>query len=147
MNQMSEKVFDGKVKLFQVFRKFDKDFDGYISYEDFGKCLEAIKMDVSKEDQAKMMKLIDKNNNGYLSFNEFSQVFKPTMSDDLVTVPQKDTYLPNLQPSKDKNNLNLAKQEKFVETVNDIKRGFEPSHNNRKQKIHLFVFDNFVIQR
>jgi Ca2+-binding EF-hand superfamily protein len=66
-------------------------------------------MDVSKEDQAKMMKLIDKNNNGYLSFNEFSKVFKPTMSDDLVNVPRKDSYLPNLQPSKDKNNLNMEK--------------------------------------
>ena len=56
-----------------------------------------------------MMKLIDKNNNGYLSFNEFSKVFKPTMSDDLVNVPQKDSYLPNLQPSKDKNNFNMEK--------------------------------------
>lgn len=53
-------------------------------------------MDVSKEDQAKMMKLIDKNNTGYLSFTEFSKVFKPTMSESLVTVPQKDSYLPNL---------------------------------------------------
>lgn len=89
-------------------------------------------MDVSKEDQAKMMKLIDKNNNGYLSFNEFSKVFKPTMSDDLVNVPQKDSYLPNLQPSKDKNNLNMEKQTKFVETVSDIKKGFEPHLDNRK---------------
>ena len=53
-------------------------------------------MDVSKEDQAKMMKLIDKNNNGYLSFQEFSKVFKPTMSEELVSVEQKDSYLPNL---------------------------------------------------
>lgn len=50
VNTMADKVFDGKVKLFQVFRKFDKDYDGYISYEDFGKCLESIRMDVSKED-------------------------------------------------------------------------------------------------
>ena len=44
-------------------------------------------MDVSKEDQAKMLKLIDKNNTGYLTFTDFSQVFRPTMSDQLVTVP------------------------------------------------------------
>lgn len=104
---MADKVFDGKVKLFQVFRKFDRDNDGYISYEDFGKCLQTIRMDVPKEDQAKMMRLIDKNNNGYLSFNEFSKVFKPNMADELVTVSQKDSYLPNLQPSKDKNIQNL----------------------------------------
>ena len=39
LNQMEDKVFNGKVKLFQVFRQFDKDKDGYISYEDFHKCL------------------------------------------------------------------------------------------------------------
>ena len=111
---MEDKVFDGKVKLFQVFRKFDKDYDGYISYEDFGKCLESIKMDVSKEDQAKMIKLIDKNNTGYLSFTDFSKVFKPNMSEHLVTIQKKDTYFPNLQPSKEKNQLDVEKQEKFI---------------------------------
>ena len=96
LSTMENKVFDGKVKMFQVFRKFDQDHDGYMSYEDFGKCLESIKMDVSKDDQAKMLKLIDKNNTGYLTFTDFSKVFKPTMSDQLVTVPKKDSYLPNL---------------------------------------------------
>jgi Ca2+-binding EF-hand superfamily protein len=44
LNQMEDKVFNGKVKLFQVFRQFDKDKDGYISYEDFHKCLQSIKV-------------------------------------------------------------------------------------------------------
>ena len=47
MNQMEDKVFNGKVKLYQVFRKFDKDGDGYISYDDFGKCLASIKVEAS----------------------------------------------------------------------------------------------------
>jgi len=33
--EMEDKVFDGKVKLYHVFKKFDKDCDGYVSYEDF----------------------------------------------------------------------------------------------------------------
>lgn len=74
-----------------------------MSYEDFGKCLESIKMDVNKEDQAKMLKLIDKNNTGYLTFTDFSKVFKPMMSDQLVTVPRRDSYLPNVQPSSVQN--------------------------------------------
>ena len=36
---MEDKVFDGKVKLYHVFKKFDKDGDGYMSYEDFENCL------------------------------------------------------------------------------------------------------------
>ena len=81
LNTMEDKVFNGKVKLFQVFRQFDKDNDGYISYEDFDNCLKSIKMDVSKDDVGKMMKLIDKNNTGYLTFTEFGKVFSPTMSE------------------------------------------------------------------
>lgn len=44
ISQMEDKVFDGKVKLYHVFKKFDKDCDGYVSYEDFEKCLSSIKV-------------------------------------------------------------------------------------------------------
>ena len=57
---MEDKVFNGKIKLFQVFRQFDKDGDGYVSYEDFEKCLKSIKVHASKNEVASMMKLIDK---------------------------------------------------------------------------------------
>jgi Ca2+-binding EF-hand superfamily protein len=75
INQMEDKVFNGKVKLFQVFRQFDKDGDGYVSYEDFENCLKSIKIDASKNEVASMMKLIDSKNNGYLDFTKFSKVF------------------------------------------------------------------------
>jgi len=106
MNQMEDKIFNGKVVLFHVFRKFDKDGDGYVSYEDFENCLKSIKVHASKNEVASMMKLIDKNNNGYLNFSEFSKVFTPSMSENLVKIPQNDTYLPNLHP----NQANLQKQ-------------------------------------
>ena len=35
LSQMEDKVFNGKVKQYQVFRLFDKDGDGYVSYADF----------------------------------------------------------------------------------------------------------------
>lgn len=89
-------------------------------------------MNVSKEDQAKMLKLIDKNNTGYLTFTDFSKVFKPTMSESLVTVPQKDSYLPNLQPSIKKNEQQVKEQEGFIQTVSKIQKGFDPAHDNRK---------------
>ena len=50
LNQMEDKVFDGKVKLYHVFKKFDKDCDGYVSYEDFEKCLQSIKINASKNE-------------------------------------------------------------------------------------------------
>ena len=59
---MEDKVFNGKVKLFQVFRQFDKDKDGYISYEDFHKCLNSIKVQADAKEVSSMMKLIDTGN-------------------------------------------------------------------------------------
>lgn len=92
INQMEDKVFDGKVKLYQVFKKFDKDGDGYVSYEDFENCLKAIKVDASKDEMAQMLKLIDKKGNGHLNFTDFSQVFRPDMSTVLTSIPQNDIY-------------------------------------------------------
>jgi Ca2+-binding EF-hand superfamily protein len=87
MNQMEDKVFNGKVKLFQVFRQFDKDNDGYVSYEDFENCLKSIKIEATKQEISSMIKLIDKNNQGYLNFTDFSKVFTPSMSETLVNIP------------------------------------------------------------
>ena len=87
LKQMEDKVFNGKVKLFHVFRQFDKDNDGYVSYEDFESCLKSIKVDASKQELASMIKLIDHNQKGYLNFTEFSKVFSQNMSENLVKVP------------------------------------------------------------
>ena len=35
MRSLEDHAFEGKHKQFQVFRSFDKDGDGYISYKDF----------------------------------------------------------------------------------------------------------------
>jgi Ca2+-binding EF-hand superfamily protein len=101
INQVEDKVFNGKVKLFHVFRQFDKDGDGYVSYEDFENCLKSIKIDATKTEIASIVKLIDKKNNGYMNFSDFSKVFTPSMSESLVNIPQNDSYFPNLYPNKD----------------------------------------------
>ncbi len=100
LNQMEDKVFAGKVKLYNVFKKFDKDGDGYVSYEDFENCLKSIKVEASKEEMAQMLKLIDVKGAGHMNFTDFSQVFRPDMSTTLTQLPQNDIHLNNLQPSK-----------------------------------------------
>ena len=60
LNEMEDKVFNGKGKLYHIFKKFDKDNDGYVSYEDFSKCLSQIKVFASENEISSMMKLIDK---------------------------------------------------------------------------------------
>lgn len=106
VNEIEDKVFNGKVKLYNVFKQFDKDNDGYVSYDDFEKCLKSIKVQANKEEISSIMKLIDKNDNGYLNFTEFSKTFSPNMSENLVSVPMRDTYHNNLYPSREVNQKN-----------------------------------------
>ena len=35
MREVEDRIFDGKHKMYHVFRKFDKDGDGFVSYKDF----------------------------------------------------------------------------------------------------------------
>lgn len=131
VNEIEDKVFNGKVKLYDVFKKFDKDNDGYVSYDDFEKCLKSIKVQASKEEISCVMKLIDKNDNGYLNFTEFSKTFSPTMSENLVSVPMRDTYHNNLYPSREVNQKNAMNQSKMQETQKDIRNGFQPDFDTK----------------
>ena len=60
LNEIEDKVFIGKTKLYNIFKKFDKDGDGYVSYEDFENCLKSIKVEATKDEMGQMLKLIDK---------------------------------------------------------------------------------------
>lgn len=112
LTQIEDKVFgNNKVKMFHVFRKFDKDCDGYVSYDDFEKCLQQIKVDASKSEISHVMKLLDKNNHGYLNYTDFSKVFGNTMSTKLVQYEQNDVYFNNLWPNRETNADNIQKQD------------------------------------
>ena len=82
--------------MYSIFRKFDKDCDGYVTYDDFEKCLQQIQVPASKQEISQVMKLLDKKNIGYLNYSDFSQVFSPTMSRNLVNIQQNDTYFNNV---------------------------------------------------
>ena len=137
---MEDKVFNGKIKLFQVFRQFDKDGDGYVSYEDFESCLKSIKVHASKNEVASMMKLIDKNNLGYLNFSEFSKVFTPSMSDNLVKIPQNDTYFPNLHPNRANLTQQMNIQSEVQDKITTIRQGFQPDADSRKFLLIFYLF-------
>ena len=142
LNQMEDKVFDGKVKLYQVFKKFDKDQDGFVSYDDFEKCLKAIKVDASKNEIGQMLKLIDHKNQGYLSFHDFSKVFRPDMSTVLTTIPENDRYFNNNQPNRETTKDNTSNQKKFTETIGSLRTTFQPEQDPGKYffLFHLLTF-------
>ena len=75
LTEIEDKVFKGRFKLYSIFKRFDKDGDGFVSYDDFQNCLSSIKVSASDEEVAAVLKHVDLNNSGHLDFSEFSKVF------------------------------------------------------------------------
>lgn len=132
LSEIEEKVFQGKVKMYQLFRSFDVDGDGYVSHQDFDNFVRSIKVDANKKEVASIMKLIDSKNKGYLTFNEFSKTFSPNMSTELVKIELTDNYFPNLVPSDDVTGLNRKNQHSFNERIKKIREQFKPDPDQSK---------------
>lgn len=121
LQQLEDKVFAGPVKMYQVFKQFDKDGDGYVSYADFEDQLNALQVSASKQEVVSILKLFDKENKGYLDFRAFSQHVSPNMSS-LVNVKKNEVHLPNLVPNKDKNTEYGNKASQLINAVNEVRR-------------------------
>jgi len=126
LNEIEDKVFNGKVKMYQLFRKFDHDHDGYVSYADFESCIKSLKVNASQNDMNAIMNLVDKNNNGFLTFTEFSKVFSPSMSSNLVTVDHNDSTMQNSQPSQAQHKQHLKTLEGFAKKTDTIRETLKP---------------------
>lgn len=81
INEIEDKVFVGKTKMYHLFRRFDMDNDGYVSHNDFETFIKSIKVEADKKEVASILKLLDNQNQGYLTFNDFAKVFNPSMSE------------------------------------------------------------------
>lgn len=105
LTQIEDVAFcSGKPRTFQIFKAFDTDGDGFVSYKDFEAHLLKNKIYASKPDISLLMKhVLDTDGNGYIDFSTFKDKFGPNMSK-LVEVPERELHLPNLVPNKDKLN-------------------------------------------
>lgn len=130
--QVEDKAFQGKTKLYQIFKNFDIDGDGFMSYQDFADCIKGMKVHASNTEVACMMKLIDKENKGYLDFTTFSKVFNPMMSSQLVKVPLNDTYLPNLGPNEDMHRYTKGKISEMNQKQDTIRDRLRPDPDQSK---------------
>ena len=99
--QIENRVFDGPTRQFQVFKKFDKDNDGFVSYADFEEALHDMKIDADKKEVAALVSLIDPHKKGYVDYATFSKNFSENFSKG-ISVPLKEQHLPNLCPNREK---------------------------------------------
>jgi len=132
LQNLEEKVFAGPVKIYQVFRQFDKDGDGYVSYADFEDQLTALQVSASKHELAAVMKLLDKDGKGYLDFRAFAAGVHPHMSAQVPNPNSVELHLPNLVPSKAKAAEYGLKSSALQQAVNEARRTFQPDPEQSK---------------
>lgn len=115
-----------------MYRSFDEDGDGYISYKDFEKHLLRNKIFASQDDISLLMnKVFDTDGNGYIDFNTFKEKFGPNMSK-LVAVEERELHMPNLVPNKDKLNEYGKRSQSLRQTMNVVKKSFQPEIDQSK---------------
>lgn len=81
LREIEDKTFEGKFRMYDVFKKIDSDKDGFISYKDFENHLNKTKVSASSEDVASLMKnVLDRDGDGYIDFKTFQKTFGQNMS-------------------------------------------------------------------
>ena len=123
MKEISDKVFCGPTKIFNVFKQFDKDGDGFVSYADFDDKLQQLEIQSSRKDLAAVLKLLDKDQKGYLDFQNFSKGVHPGMAE-AININNRELHLPNLVPNRAKLNEYAAKGKGLFNAVNEVRRTF-----------------------
>ena len=125
-------TFVAKPSTYKIFKDFDVDGDGFVSYKDFERHLKALKINASPEEIQSIMKnVIDVNNNGFVDYSEFSKRFGPTMSRS-IKVLENNSGLPFNQPGRDKF-LEFSKQCTVVKnTVDQVRAQFLPDPDASK---------------
>ena len=118
--------------MYHVFRKFDKDGDGFVSYKDFESHLLANKINVTEHEVSSLMKnVLDPDQNGYIDFKHFSKRFGVNMSNQ-IDVSDKELHLPNLVPTKEKLNEYGHKSTNVRDTIAKVSASFKPEVDQSK---------------
>lgn len=99
---IEEKFFDqGSQRANDIFKKFDRDRDGYITLEDLEKALVINQIVHEPEDVDDFMAFLDSEQKGYIQFKDFAEKIRPNI---LATNKERlqedpETYAENHQPS------------------------------------------------
>eukprot|EP00466_Bigelowiella_natans_P015194 jgi/Bigna1/85176/estExt_fgenesh1_pg.C_20373 len=68
-------VIKGKMSLFDIFRKFDANGDGWLSREELTNALMKLNIGLSEEECAQLLRQADSSQDGYLNYREFATRF------------------------------------------------------------------------
>lgn len=129
LNSIEEKFFDqGPQKANEIFKKFDRDRDGYITLDDLEKAL-VINQIVHEPHEVKhLMAFLDSNKNGFVTYKEFNDKIRANIlvvnKDRLQENPEK--FSLTHQPSLEYLKTQQGKLNHFSKIQEDLIKEFRP---------------------
>eukprot|EP00826_Nyctotherus_ovalis_P047116 TRINITY_DN5378_c0_g1_i15.p1 TRINITY_DN5378_c0_g1~~TRINITY_DN5378_c0_g1_i15.p1 ORF type:complete len:702 (+),score=188.58 TRINITY_DN5378_c0_g1_i15:221-2326(+) len=151
---LQDKSFEGKRYLYEVFKDYDRDCDGYISHDDIKNQFKNLSVRATEEEIDKFIELVDPLKRGYLDFPKFSLTITPNMVEHLAPLDKtQENFLfkrnrPNLVPNRQKVEENIEYHKTFANRFIEIRDTFLPETNellsnscamrNRLEASHTF---------
>lgn len=74
-NEIVTKIFVDRKNHYTIFKQFDQDKDGFVSYQDFADKVKQMQISAPTENLVSLAKFLDKEGKGYLDFKNFSERF------------------------------------------------------------------------
>ena len=135
IKELQLKSFADKKLIYQIFKDYDRDGDGYVSYSDIKEQFKNLKIPVNESETRKFIELIDSSKKGYLDFRNFASVVTQNMAEQLVPLPNdSETYLYkrdriNVIPNGDKARENIMYHTTFNSKFAELRDKLLPDKN------------------
>lgn len=132
VQEIEDKTFENKQYHYKVFKDYDCDCDGYVSYSDVKQHLSKMKVKCNEAELKRFIRLIDPQEKGYLDFRAFSSSVAKGMADKLTPLENtEENFLfrrtrQNMAPNSMKVAENLEYHKTFLDKFNSIRDQFLP---------------------
>jgi len=145
IKELQHKSFENKKYIYSVFKDFDHDCDGYISYNDVKEQFKKLKISSTDAEIKRFIEMADTQQQGYLDFRNFSAVVTPNMADSMVPLERNEENdlfkrdRQNLVPNMQKIQENINYHKTFTDKFNAIKEQFVPDQNMQLSKQNTII--------
>ncbi len=143
--ELGRKSFGDRKQVYGIFKEYDHDGDGYISYNDIKEHFVRLQIEASDSEIKRFIELVDPGKKGYLDFAHFATAVNKDMANTLVPLPTNpDTFLyhrdrSNLVPNGEKVRENIEFHKTFTARFCEIRDKLLPDQN-----MLLSIFAQFI---
>jgi len=138
IEEIQTKTFADKKLLYKIFKEYDCDKDGYVSYKDIKERFKKWNINLTDNELSRFIQLVDTNKKGYFDFSSFSTSITKTMAEDLIPLPEdRKIFKGNMGPNPIKVKEDIEYHKTFLTRYNQIRNTFIPEEIGIQGKVSV----------